>query len=49
MEYEQEASGPANGSQPKNLQMKVTYLEDVLRKLEKERSELSIRATMAEE
>ncbi|CAG9332942.1 unnamed protein product [Blepharisma stoltei] len=49
MEYEQGSSSPANGSQPKNLQMKVSYLEDVLRKLEKERSELSIRATMAEE
>ena len=36
-------------SNPRNLQQKVKYLEEVLKKLERERSELSVRATMAEE
>ena len=36
-------------SNPRNLQQKVKYLEEVLKKLERERIELSVRATMAEE
>lgn len=40
------SAGPGN---TKALQQKIFYLEEVLRKLEKERSELSVRATMAEE
>jgi hypothetical protein len=42
-------NGPATSANAKNLQQKIFYLEDVLRKVEKERSELSVRATMAEE
>ena len=38
-----------NSGNQRNLQQKVGYLEEVLKKLEKERSELSVRATMAEE
>mmetsp|Transcript_452 Transcript_452/g.550 ORF Transcript_452/g.550 Transcript_452/m.550 type:complete len:1047 (-) Transcript_452:2300-5440(-) len=34
---------------PRSMQQKISYLEEVLRKLERERSELSVRATMAEE
>ncbi|CAG9311298.1 unnamed protein product [Blepharisma stoltei] len=49
-EYEQGISNiPAGNQNPRQLQQKVSYLEEVLRKLERERSELSIRATMAEE
>lgn len=48
-EYERETGGQGNGGNQRNLQQKITYLEDVLRKLERERSELSVRATMAEE
>jgi kinesin family protein 11 len=40
--------GSKNGNN-RNLQQRLVYLEEVLRKLEKERSELSVRATMAEE
>lgn len=43
-EYEQ-----GKGGNNRNLQQRLAYLEEVLKKLEKERSELSIRATMAEE
>lgn len=42
-------SSAGNQGNPKALQQKIFYLEEVLRKLEKERSELSVRATMAEE
>lgn len=50
VEFEQGGLNSVNGAaQPKGLQHKVTYLEEILRKLEKERSELSVRATMAEE
>ena len=37
------------GGDTRLQQQKISYLEDMLRKLEKERSELSVRATMAEE
>jgi coiled-coil domain-containing protein 78 len=47
-EYEQ-ALGNIPSGNPKNLQQKIAYLEEVLKKLERERSELSVRATMAEE
>ena len=40
---------PAGTGNVRLLQQKVAYLEEVLRKLERERSELSVRATMAEE
>ena len=48
---ELEAGGNVGNSagNSRNLQQKIGYLEDVLKKLEKERSELSVRATMAEE
>jgi hypothetical protein len=42
-------STQGGGSNPRSLQQKISYLEEVLRKLERERSELSVRATMAEE
>ena len=45
-EYESTPSGSGN---VRLLQQKIAYLEEVLRKLERERSELSVRATMAEE
>lgn len=41
--------GGVNESGSKGSNQKVAYLEEVLRKLERERSELSVRATMAEE
>jgi hypothetical protein len=34
---------------PRALKQKVTFLEKTIQQLEKERSELSVRATMAEE
>ena len=49
VEYEQGAGNVGNNGNSRNLQQKVSYLEEVLRKLERERSELSVRATMAEE
>ena len=52
-DYEQgnnlQNSRSISNSNPKNIQQKMQYLEEVLRKVEKERSELSVRATMAEE
>ncbi|OMJ83352.1 hypothetical protein SteCoe_15755 [Stentor coeruleus] len=42
------ANSNANNN-PRGLQQKIGYLEEVLKNLEKERSELSVRATMAEE
>lgn len=41
--------GSSGSSSVKGLQQKIFYLEDVLKKVERERSELSVRATMAEE
>ena len=46
-EYEQATT--SNNGNPRQLQQKIAYLEEVLKKLERERSELSVRATMAEE
>lgn len=40
---------PVPSGNSKNMQQKMQYLEEVLKKLERERSELSVRATMAEE
>lgn len=49
-EFEQGIANVPSGNQnPRQMQQKMSYLEEVLRKLERERSELSIRATMAEE
>ena len=49
-EYEQGfADISSTSSNPQYLQKKIRYLEEVLKKVEKERSELSVRATMAEE
>ena len=48
-ENEQGGYSREQGPPPKNLQQKMQYLEEVLKKLERERSELSVRATMAEE
>ena len=42
-------SGNNTSGNSRNLLQKIGYLEDVLKKLERERSELSVRATMAEE
>lgn len=42
-------SGGMDKGGSRNLQQKLMYLEDALRRVEKERSELSVRATMAEE
>lgn len=39
----------SKGGNSRVLQQRLNYLEEVLKKLEKERSELSVRATMAEE
>lgn len=51
MEYEQNVgnNNTGGGGGSRNLQQKIYYLEEVLKKTEKERSELSVRAVMAEE
>ena len=50
MELEQSSARlPGLSGVPKQQQQKIKYLEEVLKKLERERSELSVRATMAEE
>lgn len=48
-DMENSINNSAGGGSARGLQQKIGYLEDVLKKLEKERSELSVRATMAEE
>jgi len=49
-DYEQGKPGVAGGAgSSRGLQQRLNYLEEILKKLEKERSELSVRATMAEE
>lgn len=44
----EESAGPTSGN-TKYLKNKVFHLEKTLAQLEKERSELSVRSTMAEE
>ena len=49
-EYERGVENVGSGTtNVRLLQQKIAYLDEVMRKLERERSELSVRATMAEE
>ena len=48
--YEEAQKQPLTGNEnPRTLMQKLKYMQEVLKNLEKERSELSVRATMAEE
>ena len=42
------AAGPISG-EVRNMRQKIIYLEEFLKQLEKERSELSVKCTMSEE
>jgi predicted nucleic acid-binding Zn-ribbon protein len=46
---EQDSIGEVTGGSLKQLKQRIIYLEAAVRDLEKERSELTVRATMAEQ
>eukprot|EP01022_Parablepharisma_sp_SALTPOND_P008815 TRINITY_DN136_c0_g6_i1.p4 TRINITY_DN136_c0_g6~~TRINITY_DN136_c0_g6_i1.p4 ORF type:complete len:619 (+),score=132.25 TRINITY_DN136_c0_g6_i1:11833-13689(+) len=48
-QLEQDAAGPSSGGTIKQLKQRIMYLENAVHDLEKERSELKVRATMAEQ
>ena len=49
VQIDQDAAGPSSGGTIKQLKQRILYLEAALRDLEKERSELKVRAAMAEQ